>query len=54
MCDHRVVRRAHRVRVRVRQALSEVYMNIEYLLVGFVAVLVMTYLAVALLRPDKF
>lgn len=29
-------------------------MNIEYLLVGLVALLVMIYLAVALLRPDKF
>jgi K+-transporting ATPase KdpF subunit len=29
-------------------------MNIEYVLVGLVALLVMVYLAVALLRPDKF
>jgi len=29
-------------------------MNIEYMLVGLVALLVMIYLAVALLRPDKF
>lgn len=29
-------------------------MNIEYALVGLVALLVMVYLAVALLRPDKF
>ncbi|HEX5157989.1 MAG TPA: potassium-transporting ATPase subunit F [Ktedonobacterales bacterium] len=29
-------------------------MNIEYVLVGLVALLVMIYLAVALLRPDKF
>lgn len=29
-------------------------MNIEYLLVGLVALPVMIYLAVALLRPDKF
>ncbi|HEU4784324.1 MAG TPA: potassium-transporting ATPase subunit F [Ktedonobacterales bacterium] len=29
-------------------------MNIEYMLVGLVALLVMVYLAVALLRPDKF
>lgn len=29
-------------------------MNIEYILVGIVALLVTIYLAVALLRPDKF
>ncbi len=29
-------------------------MNVEYLLVGLVALLVMIYLATALLRPDKF
>ena len=29
-------------------------MNIEYLLVGLVALLVMIYLVVALLRPEKF
>jgi len=29
-------------------------MNVEYILVGLVALLVMVYLAVALLRPDTF
>lgn len=29
-------------------------MNIEYILVGIVALLVTIYLAVALLRPDRF
>jgi K+-transporting ATPase KdpF subunit len=29
-------------------------MNIEYILVGLVALAVAVYLAVALLRPDKF
>lgn len=29
-------------------------MNIEYLLVGLVALLVVVYLTVALLRPDTF
>jgi K+-transporting ATPase KdpF subunit len=29
-------------------------MNAEYILAGLVALLVMVYLAVALLRPDKF
>lgn len=29
-------------------------MNAEYILAGLVALLVMIYLAVALLRPDKF
>lgn len=33
---------------------TEEAMNIEYVLVGLVALLVMVYLAVALLRPDKF
>lgn len=29
-------------------------MNLEYILVGLVALAVAVYLAVALLRPDKF
>jgi K+-transporting ATPase KdpF subunit len=29
-------------------------MNLEYILVGLVALVVAVYLAVALLRPDKF
>ena len=30
------------------------WMNIEYLLIGFVALAIGVYLVVALLRPDKF
>jgi K+-transporting ATPase KdpF subunit len=33
---------------------SGLTVNVEYALVGLVALLVMIYLAVALLRPDRF
>jgi K+-transporting ATPase KdpF subunit len=47
--DHRLLRRRHRLHVRVREALI-----MENIVVGGVAVLLLVYLFVSLIRPEKF
>ena len=50
----RRIRNIVRLRSIRREGIEEHGMNIEYILIGLVALAIGIYLVVALLRPDKF
>jgi hypothetical protein len=59
--QRRGIYRARGVRLRLRPPLAahwkankETHMNVEYLIVGLIALAVGIYLAIALLWPDRF